>query len=240
MRHVRVALMVIGCLAALPPAQAQEKEQAQEQETYTQDDTGVMGPFVWNIGGLIGVPVGNTSDRANVGGGFVAGLTFNPSHPLGLQFEYGTNWFSLKTNQQLANLGIFGNGFMQYFNLNAVLRPFKGGGRVGFYLIGGGGLYYRRASVNQVEGTAVVPYCDPYLFFCSAAPVTASSVIGARTSWDWGVDGGIGFTYALSPPVRLYVEARFHYIFGPSFTAANGETRTADGEFVPVTIGVKF
>ena len=232
MRSVRVGCMLIACLAALGPTQAQETV------VYPQD-TGVTGPIVWNIGGVLSVPVGSTSDRTNVGGGVAAGVTFNLNHYLGFQLEYAANWFSLKTNSQAANLGIFGNGFWQYFNLNGVLRPIQGQ-RFGVYLIGGGGLYYRSASISRVTGTALAPYCDPYLFYCSAVPVTASSVIGSRSSWDWGVDGGVGFTFGLSPPLRLYLEARYHYIWGPSFTAPGGQSRSANGQFVPIALGVQF
>jgi hypothetical protein len=40
--------------------------------------------------------------------------------------------------------------------------------------------------------------------------------------------------------VRLYLEARYHYIFGPSFTAADGRKRSADGQYVPITLGIRF
>jgi hypothetical protein len=94
--------------------------------------------------------------------------------------------------------------------------------------------------VTRIDGVAVAPYCDPYLFYCSAVPVATGTVIGSRSSWDWGLDAGIGFTYAVAPLVRLYAEVRYHYIFGPSFTDVNGQERTADGQFLPLTLGVRF
>jgi opacity protein-like surface antigen len=232
MRRVRAVWMVVGGLVALGPAQAQVPIEYR-------DDQGVTGPVVWNVGGMLGVPVGSSSDRTNVGGGFTLGATFNPSHPVGIQFEYGANWASLKTSSALANAGVSGNGFLQYFDLNAMIRPLNPG-RFSVYLIGGGGLYYRSASVNRVTGVAVAPYCDPYLFFCSATAVPASSVVGSRHSWDFGLDAGLGLTFGVSPPVRFYVEARYHYIFGPSFTDSSGASQKADGQLIPIVLGAQF
>ena len=144
------------------------------------------------------------------------------------------NWAGLngsKLSGALQSSGISGSTLMQYFDLNAVVRPFHSG-KVGVYLLGGGGAYYRNVEVTQFEGTAVAPYCDPWLLYCSAVPVSVSSVIGSRTSWDLGLDAGIGLTYAVAPPIpRLYLEVRYHYIFGPSFTTPGGGKQTADGQF---------
>jgi len=228
-----VSWFVLGCLVALAPAQAQA------QDPY-ELETGLVGPIVWNLGGTLVVPLGDSESRSNVGGGFAIGLTYNPSPtgPVGIQFEYGADWSSLKTGK-LQSAGINGNALLQYFNLNLAVHPVHAG-RIGAYLIGGGGLYYRGVQVTRIEGTAVVPYCDPWLFYCSATPVTASSVIGTRTSWDWGLDGGLGLTFGVAPPVRLYLEVRYHYIFGPSFTTPSGQRKAADGQYLPITFGVRF
>jgi hypothetical protein len=222
--------MVLGCLAALATARAQDQEYLY--------DTGVTGRLVWNLGGTLAIPVGASAGRANVGGGFTVGLTYNPRPTFGGQFEYGANWSTLKTGK-LSGVGIGGHALMQYFNLNGVVHPVRHG-RTGFYLLGGGGLYYRGVDVTKATGTAVVPYCDPWLFYCSATPVTTSAVLGSRSRWDWGLDAGLGFTFGLSPPARLYLEVRYHYIFGPSFTASDGSKRTADGQLVPLTVGIQF
>ena len=237
MGQVRVGLFVLGCLAVLAPAQAQVAYPPPATYDPYPTDTGVTGPLVWNVGGSLLIPVGPSSSRVDVGGGFTVGLTYNFTKILGGQFEYSANWASLKTGS-LSNVGIFGNTFLQYFNLNAVVRPGHSG-RGGFYLIGGGGLYYRSVSVNRITGTTVAPYCDPWLLYCSAVPVSTAAVIGSRSSWDWGLDGGVGFTFGV-PPVRVYLGSRYHYIFGPSYTASNGSRRSADGQYVPITLGVQF
>jgi opacity protein-like surface antigen len=230
MRRLRVGFMVLGCLAALAPAGAR----AQMYET----ETGVAGPLVWNIGGTLAVPLGKSADRTDVGGGFTLGLTYNPAMWGGVQFEYGAAWSNLKNTSGLAQIA--GHGFLQYFDLNLLVHPVHHQRGVGFYLVGGGGLYYRSVTVTKYEGTTLAPYCDPWLYYCSAVPVSASSVLGSRSSWDWGLDAGAGITFAVSPAARLYFEVRYHYIFGPSFTNSNGSTTHADGQYLPLTLGVRF
>ena len=61
------------------------------------------------------------------------------------------------------------------------------------------------------------------------------SVAVKRSSTDLGVNVGAGFTYKL-----LFVEARYHYVFGPEFTRADGTTAKANSQFFPLTIGLRF
>jgi opacity protein-like surface antigen len=223
------AAIVIG-LAVATPARAQFA--APELEL------GYTGPFVWNFGATLLVPLAEQADRQYVGGGFTAGLTYNWSAIAGLQFEYGGNWSSLKTGS-LSAAGVSGTASFQYLDLNVVLHPGRAG-PASFYFIGGGGLYYRWAHITKATGTTLAPYCDPWLYYCSVVPVTAQTVLGSRDSWDWGFDVGVGVSFAVSPPLRLYLEARYHYVFGPSFTDSSGTKRNADGQFLPITFGIRI
>ena len=55
-----------------------------------------------------------------------------------------------------------------------------------------------------------------------------------------GVNGGVGVYAVLSPPVKLYLEARYHYIWGPGFTTPDGERHDADGQYIPLVGGFAF
>lgn len=226
----RVGGIILGSLCALLPAAAQAQAAAY-------DESLVRG-FGFNIGGTLAAPVGDSADRVDLGWGFTLGATYNVNPRLGLQLEYGATWANLETGS-LQAADIAGNAAFHYFNLNAVLTPVRQG-RAGLYFVGGGGLYYRAAEVTRIEGTALAPYCDPWLYYCSAVPVTVESVLGSRDSWDWGLDAGIGFAFAVAPPVRFYLEVRYHYVFGPSFQDESGNERSADGQYVPFTLGVRF
>jgi hypothetical protein len=234
MRNALRWIVVLGCLVG---------GRAAAQGSYVvdpyADEVGLVGPLVWNFGGQVAFPLGPSADRVGTGWGFAVGLTFNPKPVYGLQFEYGADWASLLTGKVGAGSDITGDAFLQYFDLNAVLRPIHSG-RVTVYLVGGGGLYYRSARVTRITGTTLAPYCDPWLYYCSAVPVSTGTVLGSRHSWDWGLDAGVGLAFGAGPGVRFYLEARYHYIFGPSFTDSTGASRTADGQYLPVTLGVKF
>ena len=240
MRRASWVALVMGCVVSLSPARAQAPAApAPVMVAPVEPDIGVVPRIGWNFGGSLLVPLGPTSGRMNVGGGFAAGLSYNPSAHLGLQFEYGANWASLSSGK-LANAGVGGNSSVQYFNIDLLIRPTNPSHVFGLYLIGGGGLYYRYANVTRVTGTTVAPYCDPWLYYCSAVPVSTQSIIGSRSTWDWGLDAGAGVTFAIAPPLKLYLEARYHYVWGPSFTDSNGAKRHADGQFLPIILGVRF
>jgi hypothetical protein len=203
-------------------------------------ELGVMGPFVWNIGGSIVIPVGPLHERLNTGGGINVGLTYNFHPVIGAQFEFGSSWAGLNSSSAaLSAAGVGGHGWMYNFNLNAVVHPFHHG-PFGLYLIGGGGLYYRHVEITQFQGNVAVPYCDPWLYYCGVGAVGVSSVLGSHSEWDWGVDGGLGFTFAVAPTVRIYIESRYHYIWGNTYTDRNGQEHSSNGEVVPITVGVKF
>jgi opacity protein-like surface antigen len=225
MRKPLLVLVALGCLSG-----GRAVAQVLQEDDYAAD-AGYVGPIVWNIGGQIAFPLGDSEKRVNTGWGFALGVTYNLKPILGFQFEYGVDWASLKGG----TANISGDAVLQYFNLNAVVRPVHSG-RIGAYLIGGGGLYYRYARITRFTGNAV--YCDPWLFYCSAVPT--GTVLGSRSSWDWGLDGGAGVTFAVSPMVRLYAELRYHYIWGPTFHRADGSSVTANGQYLPLTLGVRF
>jgi hypothetical protein len=174
--------VALGCLSG---------ERAAAQEIYDPyEDPGVTGPFHFHFGGQVAWPLAESADRVDVGWGFAAGVTYAFRPNFGIEFEYGLDWSDLETGK-LANAGVVGDALFQYFNVNLLARPARAG-RVSLYFVGGGGLYYREAQVTQITGTTVAPYCDPWLYYCSAVPVATGQVIGDRSSWDWARRAGVG------------------------------------------------
>lgn len=119
-----------------------------------------------------------------------------------------------------------------------VLRPPKQEEHFGFHLLGGGGFSFRDVEIAQFAGVGVAPYCDPYLLACYATPIAVSQVIGSRDSFDFGLDAGLGAYAMLSPPLRLYLEARYHDLWGPEFEGPNGDRVDSDGQYLPVVLGL--
>ena len=47
-------------------------------------------------------------------------------------------------------------------------------------------------------------------------------------------------TIGLGESAQFYVETRWHYIWGPEFTDADGVAQKANGQYFPVTFGFRF
>jgi Outer membrane protein beta-barrel domain len=198
----------------------------------------LFGPISFNVGGALSLPVSQTADRFDPGAGFTAGITFSPVPMIGIQAEYLFSYYNAD-GDVLAGSNLDGNMTMQYGDLNLVVRPITRS-RFGFYILGGPGIYHRNAEVTQFDGVGAATYCDPLLFFCYPTAVPVSTVIGSQSSTDFGLNGGVGAYAVLTPPLRLYLEARYHFIWGPSFTTPNGTQRSSDGQFIPIVLGLAF
>ena len=231
MRTVLWGAVIATALAATP--------------VYAQSDR--PGHFI--IGGGMSTPLGDVADRFDTGGIFTIGLTFEPpATPLGLQVEYGYNKLNgpetripLVVNPLATPSGtalIESHHKVHYFIANAILG---GGARKRFnpYGLAGGGMYYRSVSLTTPD-VGLTTYCDPYWYVCYAEPVELDRVIGSRTTWDPGVNFGGGVSIRMGDAASFYMEARWHYTWGPTFTTLNGDELRANGNYFPVTFGFKF
>jgi hypothetical protein len=76
--------------------------------------------------------------------------------------------------------------------------------------------------------------------------VPVDNVIADRSSTDFGMVFGGGVNIAATDAASVFVEIRYHYIWGPEIneseipTLTGTTTRRADGQFLPLTIGVRF
>lgn len=109
-------------------------------------------------------------------------------------------------------------------------------------LIGGGGVYHRPITVTTPSVGYVPGYCNPYWYVCvQRESVPVNTVIGNRSSTDFGIDVGGGMTFVVDESVTFYVEARYHYIWGPKVTnPATQESLRANAKFLPITLGFRF
>ena len=100
-------------------------------------------------------------------------------------------------------------------------------------------MYYRTVSLTTPD-VGLTTLCDPYWYACYTEPVELDRVIGRRTTWDPGVDVGGGVSIRMGDAASFYMEARWHYTWGPTFTTLNGDELRANGNYFPVTFGFKF
>ena len=112
------------------------------------------------------------------------------------------------------------------------------GHRFGFYLIGGGGWYYRHTKLRNYavpSGTVCEPVWEWYGYTCVNGFVSTSNVLVSYGESSGGVNGGGGITMYVGHdgdyPIELYVEARYHY------SPQGGQIPT---KLVPVTFGFRW
>lgn len=203
-----------------------------------EEGAGPVRHFTFNVGGGLSFPISDANDRFDTGGGFQVGAGFQFLRNLAINAEYLYTAYDVKS-EVLSSSGVEGNHFMQYGALNAVVDLLPRN-RFGIYLIGGPGLYYRKVEVTQFAGVAAVPYCDPWLLYCTASAVPVSEVLGSRSTTDFGLNAGLGLTVRIYGDLRLYLEGRYHYIFGPEFTGESGVSDRADGQYVPLMFGLRY
>jgi opacity protein-like surface antigen len=207
-----------------------------------------------NFGGGYTFALSDVSNYLGNGYNVSLGMTFNFNKHFGVQVEYGFNGLGQKevdfpvcdqpgcTNP--VNKPFYADMNMQFVDFNLVLR---GGGndKMTPYAIVGGGYYYRPVKVTTPATGYVPGYCDPFWYWCYPGGwVSYDKIIGSRSTNDFGMDFGGGVSFKLGDSAAIYFEARYHYIWGPSYnvTDAAGKTYsgTANGKFMPIVVGIKF
>jgi len=170
-------------------------------------DAAAQARAVLGVG--LGVPVGDFADEAGAaaqsgGGTALAGLEWLPrGRSFGVRVDGAYNRFCTSACDESA-----GDLDVRYRFLNANLNglvefPFGGNTDLRPYLIAGVGIYNYKLEGDDVP-------------------------TGAEGVTDFGLNGGLGLTYAIGR-VGLFAEGRFHNVF------ATG----SDLQYIPVIIGAK-
>lgn len=231
-------LLPLALLALAVPSGASAQSDASTVGFESTQHEGPARHFMFNVGGGVSFPISDAGNRFKTGGGFQVGAGFQFQRNLGVTGEYYYSAYDVQADV-LTGTGVDGNHFMQYGSLNAIWNVIPRS-PLGFYIIGGPGLYYRKVELTKLAGVAAVPYCDPWLYYCATDVVPVSEILGSRSSTDFGLNAGLGITLKVYGDLRLYVEGRYHYIFGPSFNLPTGGTKHADGQYIPVNFGIRY
>jgi len=204
-----------------------------------------------HIGGGIGTPTGETGQFAGLSGTFQIGAGPNLSIHNSLVGEF--MWQGLPpTNDTLAAVvnplcggnvtlscaATLSQNFGTSSNLYVTTANYmyhREGQIYGFYLIGGGGWYYRRLELlnyTVVPGTVCEPAWDWWGYSCQAGFVNNTNTLAVKGVSSGGVNAGGGLTIKLTGSgLRLYMEARYHY------SPQGGRVST---HIVPVTFGIRW
>ena len=209
-------------------------------------------PVEVNIGGGYTFALSDIRDHLGDGYNVNFGATFNLSKTIGIQGEYSFNGLGRKNVQiplvpqpkdgTSVPTDFYADMNMQFGDVNLVFRPTMEG-KARPYVLAGGGIYYRPVTVTT-PGVGYIPgFCDPWWYVCYPGGfVPVENVVGKRSSTDFGMDFGAGVDFTLAENVRLYFEARYHYIWGPEVktSVAGTDTKKANGQFLPITVGLRF
>jgi opacity protein-like surface antigen len=196
----------------------------------------------FDIGGGVTFPLSDVKDHFGTGYNFTLGLTFNINPVVGLRADWIFNGLGSKSISippaipTDPNAQFDANHWMQAGLFDIVLRPAAKENGDGFYILAGLGVYGRKVEVTTPSVGYVPGFCDPWWYVCyPGGLVPVDKVIGSRSSTDMGINVGAGVAMK-----AFFVEARYHYMWGPSFTDQNGNTVKANGQYFPLTFGFRF
>jgi opacity protein-like surface antigen len=238
MRHTPLLLLLVF---ALPnPAGAQDPEKKVNFE--------IGGGYTWSLS--------DVRDYLGDGFNFNIGLTFEATPTIGIEGLYSFNGLGEKnitlpvSPTPSASGGVptdfFADMNMQYGTAAVVFKS-PAESKIRPYGLTGVGVYYRPVTVTT-PGVGYVPgYCSPWWYYCVPGGfVPVDNVVGDRSSTDFGMVFGGGVDFRVSDAASVFVELRYHYIWGPEINPDQAETVTgtttakANGQFLPFTVGIRF
>ncbi len=204
-----------------------------------------------NVGGSYVISSGKVRDSLGDGYGLNVGVWVNILPPIALQAEFnyigmGQKQVQMPVSGDPGGAGatqrpFYGSMDMGYGNVNVVFRP-DVAWRAKPYVLGGVGGYHRTVDITTPSAGYVPGFCDPWWFYCQPGGwVAIDRVVASRGSWDYGVDFGGGVNIGVTENASIFVEARYHYIWGPRvYDNAGTYYGRANGKFLPITVGVRF
>jgi len=197
--------------------------------------------ITWSVGSGSVVTLSDTRDRFGNGVAVIGGVAYAATDRVDLSFDYGISWHNVKgAFFDLPSLR--GDQRMQQFAFNATYWLNDRHSTVAFFVVGGPGIFRRDVSITYISGTTG-PVCDPFLLVCEEDP--EENLVGSRGSTDAGVSFGGGFTFPLTDYLRMSVDTRYLFIWGPKIDTsivpgATSSSTTANGQFLPVRIVFLF
>jgi hypothetical protein len=203
-------------------------------------ETGNDDPSVTTSLGIpVSVPLSPISRQLAGAWGVSSGVGYNFDRKNALIGEF--MWNSLyPTSQALQpiRVALHSPGINGHGNLFALTSEYKfelRGRKFGTYFIGGGGWYFRTASLSKRVPTGTTITCDPawlwWGYTCTSGLVISDLTIASSNASAFGANGGIGFTIRVGEaPYRVFVESRYH--FAP--------TKNVTTQLIAVTFGIRY
>ena len=189
-----------------------------------------------NLGMGMTVPLNPTAQLVGSSVNVVvgAGYNFNRHHALVGQFMWAgipVKTDALRPIIILANARDISSS-SNLFTVTANYRLSFQGKTFGTYLIAGGGMYYRRATLSRSVPVGTGTVCGPtfgyFGFGCVDGIVSEDQTLIRSGSTAFGQNGGVGFTVRINDEgYKFYVESRYHY----------APTKNINTQLMTITLG---
>ena len=191
------------------------------------------GKLTFDMGGGLSIPLNPAARFTGVGGNFLGGGGYNINKHSAVigEFQWAGRPPSVGARAQL-------NGGSASVNLYSISANYKfsgdfGSPTFGYYLIAGGGWYYRHSSVSKSTFIPTNTVCQPiygwYGYTCTDGFVNTVGVASGTSSG--GGNAGVGFTLRVKDTNwRFFLESRYVY----------AGSRFISTQIVPVTFGFRY
>jgi opacity protein-like surface antigen len=230
-----VFILTAAMLGAAIPARAQDKK------------------VEINLGGGYSVLTGEARQHAGDAGVFEAGVTFNVTPTLGFKTNYN---YTALGREKTVTLPVAsqpgGIATQQEFSVDVHMHDVtfdlvanaRTRGRATGYVLAGPGVYHRTVNLTT-PAVGFVTVCDPFWYVCYPTAVAVDQVLGTRSSTDLGMNIGGGLSFKVGENASLYFDVRYVYIWGPTFDGPGvggsaAKSVRANGQAVPITVGIRF
>ena len=236
---------------AQPPTRRRYGRSRYQDHMHNSDGSSKIA-FVGGFGGNF--PVGNTGRYYTPSYNFEIGAGLNFSKYFGVLGEYHYDHLGvtdavinaqyniyaqeiLAQNGDITQLdGLDANAHVHSLTIDPIINlpagDRQGGSKLGAYVTGGVGYYWKRTNFTLPQTVT-----DGFYVFTQNQNAATYSASG------FGVNGGAGLTYALSgfSSERLFVEARYNWIkIDSSNNADDFPYNRRNTEYIPVTVGLRF
>lgn len=196
-----------------------------------------FGPVTWSIGAGPAVPVFDASKRFPVGGQLNLGLGLRVLDRITVQVDYLYSNYGVMADV-LKSGNFNATHTVQAGNLDFLVSVLPRADNVDLYVVAGPGLYGRIVEITSVTGSPIPTFCDPTLLLCASGVAPAAATLARASRTDPGFNAGLGMSFSLGIPVRLFLDARIHLIWGTIDTPSG--PRKANGQYIPVTVGFRY
>ena len=190
----------------------------------------------FNAGGGLSVPLNPTARYSGVNGNATAGVGVNFDKHNSVEGDF--LWIGLPPTHSLVRPIYTPDVSVNLFGLTGEYRVHIdniGDSPFGFYLLAGGGWYYRYTSIGRRFFVPPFTVCQRIYnwwgFGCNANGYVSSANSGSHGSGAGGANGGVGFSIRFAHTGwKFFAESRYHYVWSTYVPTT----------FVPVTFGFRY